>query len=165
MVKRIRITVLILLVTTVLRGNAQEIELEEALRPILDKALQLNIIATVLPSGTEQEWNMQSSKLTIPGRSIAVKLLGENIRIFVVLTPYWQENGKLLLVAQGEVLLSEMAESEVKYLSTVKSIPISLGEKVLFFPLGVSQELPKSFNIQLEIEILSYKDLLEKSAD
>ncbi|HEB11837.1 MAG TPA: hypothetical protein ENI06_11565 [Spirochaetales bacterium] len=149
----------------IFRGNAQEIELEEALRPILDEALQLNIIARVLPLGTEQEWNMRSSKLTIPGRSIAVKLLGENIRIFVVLTPYWQENGKLLLVAQGEVLISEMAESEVKYLSTVKSIPISLGEKVLFFPLGVSRELRKSFNIELEIEILSYKDLLEKSAD
>ena len=160
-----RISVLILLVMAIFRGNAQEIELEEALRPILDEALQLNIIARVLPLGTEQEWNMRSSKLTIPGRSIAVKLLGENIRIFVVLTPYWQENGKLLLVAQGEVLLSEMAESEVKYLSAVKSIPISLGEKVLFFPLGVSQELRKSFNIQLEIEILSYKDLLEKSAD
>ncbi len=160
-----RISVLILLVIALFRGYAQEIELEEALRPILDKALQLNIIARVLPPGAEQEWNMQSSKLTIPGRSIAVKLLGENIRIFIVLTPYWQENGKLLLVAQGEVLLSEMAESEVKYLSTVKSIPISLGEKVLFFPLGVPQELRKSFNIQLEIEILSYKDLLEKSAD
>lgn len=160
-----RISVLILLVMAIFRGNAQELELEEALRPILDKALQLNIIARVLPLGAEQEWKMQSSKLTIPGRSIAVKLLGENIRIFVVLTPYWQENGKLLLVAQGEVLLSEMAESEVKYLSAVKSIPISLGEKVLFFPLGVSQELRKSFNIQLEIEIFSYKDLLEKSAD
>ena len=160
-----RISVLILLVMAIFRGNAQEIELEEALRPILDEALQLNIIARVLPLGTEQEWNMRSSKLTIPGRSIAVKLLGENIRIFVVLTPYWQENGKLLLVAQGEVLLSEMAEGEVKYLSAVKSIPISLGEKVLFFPLGVSRELRKSFNIELEIEILSYKDLLEKSAD
>ncbi len=160
-----RVSVLILLVMAIFRGNAQEIELEEALRPILDEALQLNIIARVLPLGTEQEWNMRSSKLTIPGRSIAVKLLGENIRIFVVLTPYWQENGKLLLVAQGEVLISEMAESEVKYLSTVKSIPISLGEKVLFFPLGVSRELRKSFNIELEIEILSYKDLLEKSAD
>ena len=160
-----RITVLVLLVTAIFRGSAQEIELEEALRPILDKALQLNIIARVLPPGEEQEWNIQSSKLTIPGRSIAVKLFGENIRIFVMLTPYWQENGKLLLVAQGEVLLSEMAESEVKYLSTVKSIPVSLGEKVLFFPLGVSKRFRKSFNIQLEIEILSYKDLLEKSAD
>lgn len=160
-----RITVLVLLVTAIFRGSAQEIELEEALRPILDKALQLNVIARVLPPGEEQEWNIQSSKLTIPGRSIAVKLFGENIRIFVMLTPYWQENGKLLLVAQGEVLLSEMAESEVKYLSTVKSIPVSLGEKVLFFPLGVSKRLRKSFNIQLEIEILSYKDLLEKSAD
>ena len=165
MVKRVRITVLILLLTALFRGNAQEIELEEKLRPILDKALQLNIIARVLPPGVEQEWNIQSSKLTIPGRSIAVKLFGENIRIFVVLTPYWQQNDKLLLVAQGEVLLSEMTESEVKYLSPVKSIPISLGEKVLFFPLGVSKELRKSFNIQLEIEILSYKDLLEKSAD
>ena len=160
-----RITVLVLLVTAIFRGSAQEIELEEALRPILDKALQLNIIARVLPPGEEQEWNIQSSKLTIPGRSIVVKLFGENIRIFIVLTPYWQENGKLLLVAQGEVLLSETAESEVKYLSTVKSIPISLGEKVLFFPLGVSKRFRKSFNIQLEIEILSYKDLLEKSAD
>jgi hypothetical protein len=134
---------------------------------LLDKALQLNITAKVLPPNAQPVWDVRSSKLTIPGRSIAVKMVGENVRVDVVLTPYLLEDNELVLVAQGQVWLSEAPEEAVKYLATIESMPIALGEKVLFFPLGVDVKLPEtqSFTIQLEIEVLAYKDLLESSSE
>ena len=98
------------------------------------------------------------------------RLVGENIRIDVVFTPYQEEDGNLLLVAQGQVWYSEVSEvSKVKtrYLTSIQSLPVSLGEKVLFFPLGVSNEEAgtKTLNIQLEVEIFPYRELLDNPAD
>ena len=106
-------------------------------------------------------WNSQSKKVTLPGRSVALRLVGDNIRIDVVFTPYQQENGNLLLVAQGQVWFSEAANTKTKYLTTIQSIPVSWGEKVLFFPLGFSQKFANTptFNIQLEVEIFPYREL------
>jgi hypothetical protein len=90
-----------------------------------------------------------------------VRLVGNNIRIDVVFTPYQEEGGTLLLVAQGQVWFSEAPNAKTTYLTTIQSIPVSWGEKVLFFPLGFSSELSKTstFNIQLEVEIYPYRDL------
>ena len=47
-----------------------------------------------------------------------------------------------------------------KYYSTFYSIPVSFGEKVLFFPLGVSAadgQQKDFFNIELEIKIVPYE--------
>ncbi len=135
----------------------------QALQAFLDKALRLNITARVLPPDEQPVWNMKSSKVTIPGRSVAVKLVGTNIQVIAVFTPYLDESGKLFLLAQGQVWLSEKLRKETTYLSSFESIPIDLGEKISFFPLGLSEKISerKSFTIQLEIEILPYKDLVE----
>jgi len=134
---------------------------DETLDSLIDKALQLQITAKVLPPGEQPVWNSLSRKVTIPGRSVALRLVGDNIRIDVVFTPYQEENGNLLLVAQGQVWFCEAANTKTKYLTTIQSIPVSWGEKVLFFPLGVSHEFadPPTFNIQLEVEIFPYRDL------
>ena len=43
-------------------------------------------------------------------------------------------------------------------MSTVKSIPITAGEKVLFFPLGVLNDGEKSgYNCMLEMEVSKYQ--------
>jgi hypothetical protein len=144
---------------------AEDVNLND-LQGLLDEALQLNITAKVLPPNDQPVWDVRSSKLTIPGRSIAVKMVGDNVRVDVVLTPYLADKGELVLVAQGQVWLSEAPEEAVKYLATIESLPIALGEKVLFFPLGLEGELSElgetqSFTIQLEIEVLAYKALLE----
>ena len=90
---------------------AQSIDMEEALDVLLDQALQLNITAKVLPPGEQPVWDSKSSKITIPGRSVAVRLVGENIRIDVIFTPYQKKDGTLLLVAQGQVWLSDVKET------------------------------------------------------
>ncbi|MBN2552419.1 MAG: hypothetical protein JXB06_06600 [Spirochaetales bacterium] len=142
-------------------GDLERFFQDEDLESLIDKALQLQITAKVLPQDQQPVWNTQSKKITIPGRSVAVRLVGDNIRIDVVFTPYQEESGTLLLVAQGQVWFSEAPDAKTTYLTTIQSIPVSWGEKVLFFPLGFSKELAntQTFNIQLEVEIYPYRDL------
>jgi hypothetical protein len=161
-----RILVILLFALGLVSLGAQDNDLErffedEDLEFLIDEALQLQITAKVLPPDQQSVWNSQSKKLTIPGRSVAVRLVGDNIRIDVVFTPYQEEGGTLLLVAQGQVWFSEAPDAKTTYLTTIQSIPVSWGEKVLFFPLGLSSEFSNSstFNIQLEVEIYPYRDL------
>ena len=166
-----RILVVVLLALGVVSVAAQDTDLErlfedEDLESLFEEALQLHITAKVLPPDEQPVWNSQSKKLTIPGRSVAVRLVGDNIRIDVVFTPYQETDGDLLLVAQGQVWFSEAPDAKTNYLTTFQSIPVTWGEKVLFFPLGFSNELAQAstFNIQLEVEIYPYKDLLTAPA-
>ena len=161
-----RILVVTLFTLALVSVGAQDNGLErffqdEDLESLIDEALQLQITAKVLPPDQQPVWNSQSKKVTIPGRSVAIRLVGDNIRIDVVFTPYQEEGGTLLLVAQGQVWFSEATDTKTTYLTTIQSIPVSWGEKVLFFPLGFSSELSKAstFNIQLEVEIYPYREL------
>jgi hypothetical protein len=161
-----RLLLVVLFSFGLLSAGAHENELEglledEDLEYLIDEALQLEITATVLPPDQQPVWNSQSKKLTIPGRSVAVRLVGDNIRIDVVFTPYQEESGHLLLVAQGQVWFSEAPDARTTYLTTIQSVPVSWGEKVLFFPLGFSNEFAEAatFNIQLEVEIYPYREL------
>jgi hypothetical protein len=147
------------------QGQAQDADADpkDALRNLLSRALSITISARILPPGARDEapaWNAESTRLTIPGRPIRVRLEGENVRIFLDCTPYLQESGEVLLLAQGQVWLSEPAEKEARFYSTFYSIPVSYGEKVLYFPLGLNGgQSPRNdhFNIELEIKIVPYE--------
>ena len=129
----------------------------EALQALVDDILQVNIVARIIPEDSGL-FHVTRSQLTVPGRPIEIRFQGENIYINATLTPYFAENGHLFLVAQGRVWTSS-AENVVKYLTSFKSIPVNLGEKVLFFPLGMPEDLASEgfFNIALEIEIVPFK--------
>jgi hypothetical protein len=144
------------------KSDLEKIFEDQSLESLIDTALQLNITAKVLPPDRKPTWNSESKSLTIPGRSVAVRLVGDNIRVEVVFTPYQEEGGNLLLVAQGQVWVSDVAAKGTRYVTTFQSIPVSWGEKVLFFPLGLSDELSgkKTFSIQLEVELKPYKELI-----
>jgi hypothetical protein len=53
---------------------------------------------------------------------------------------------------------------ETRYFTTLKSVPVNAGEKVLFFPLGLSPHVAQgdTFTLQIEVEIYPYRKLLEK---
>jgi hypothetical protein len=132
--------------------------LEDTLKNLFDQALRINIVARVMPEGEQPILNVARSHLTLPGHSVAVRFDGSNIRVRANLTPYLQNDGKLMLVAQGEVWVAEptSAAKAVRYLSSIKSLPVSLGEKVFFYPLGLPDavEGTNRFNIALEIQIV-----------
>jgi hypothetical protein len=151
----------LLLFFSLLAPATQEQETGEALEGLIDEALRINIVARVLPPQEKPVINMEDSKLTIPGRPVAVRFVGENILINATLTPYLIGENRLLLVAQGQVWFSEpQAEKTVKYLSSLKSMSVRLGEKIVFFPLGVPRNVSESnaFNLELEIEIVPVKN-------
>ena len=162
------VSVLLALAVAHANGQAQgtDTDPKEALQELLSKALTVTVSARILPPDQQDQqedtpiWNAESTKLTIPGRSIKVRLDGDNVRIYLICTPYLQDNGEVLLLAQGQVWFTEPQDNENRYVSTFYSIPVSYGEKVLFFPLGVSnpdQAQKQHFNIELEIKIVPYE--------
>jgi hypothetical protein len=160
MVKR-RIVAPLMLVAAAFAARAEDLNISEALKSLLDNALEVKISARIFPADAEQEpWTAESTRLTIPGRAVKVRLEGDNVQIYLICTPYVQENGEVLLLSQGQVWFTEPPEKEAKYFSTFYSIPVAYGEKVLYFPLGVSDAAAKGpgyFNIELEIVIVPYQ--------
>ncbi len=152
----------LLLALAALQANPEDREPDpkEALQSLLSNALQVTIAARVLPADEKPIWNAESTKLTLPGRSIRVRMDGENVRIYLICTPYVQDNGEVLLLAQGQVWFATPSDNEVKYSSTFSSIPVTFGEKVLFFPLGLSDAQAQQkgvVNVEVEIKIVPYK--------
>jgi len=132
----------------------------EALQSLLSNALEVTVAARALPADEKPIWNAESTKVTLPGRSIRVRMDGDNVRIYLVCTPYVQDSGEVLLLAQGQVWFSTPTDKEIKYSSTFSSIPVSFGEKVLFFPLGITdaEAQQKGFvNIEVEIKIVPFR--------
>jgi hypothetical protein len=161
MVRRSVVIAPLLLALAALQAQPEDREPDpkEALQSLLSNALQVTISARVLPSDEKPIWNAESTKLTLPGRSIRVRLDGENVRIYLSCTPYVQDNGEVLLLAQGQVWFATPSDNEVRYSSTFSSIPVSYGEKVLFFPLGISDEEARqrgAINVEVEIKIVPY---------
>jgi hypothetical protein len=159
------VVVPLLFALAVSSAPAQEkpLDVKEALHALLSNALEVHVSARVLPADEKPIWNAESTRLTLPGRPIKVRLDGDNIRIYLICTPYVNDSGEVLLLAQGQVWLSQPPEKEVKYFNTFSSIPISFGEKVLFFPLGLATASvdPESdfFNIEVEIKVVPYQPM------
>ena len=139
-------------------------DLTNALRDLLANALEVKISARLVPPGLDKPaWNVESKKLTIPGRSVNVRLDGDNAVILLECTPYMKENGEVLLLANGQVWFTEPPEKKARYFSTYYNIPLEFGEKVLFFPMGVPEQQgeKKYVNIELEIVIVPYQQSTE----
>jgi hypothetical protein len=160
------VPVLLALAVAQAQGQDTAADADEALHQLLSKALTISISARVLPQGADAAqsdtpvWNEESTRLTIPGRSIRVRLDGDHVRIYLICTPYVQENGEVLLLAQGQVWFSEPTDNESKYSSTYYALPMSFGTPIFFYPLGVAdadQQRKDYFNIELEIKIAPYE--------
>ena len=131
--------------------------IEHALRSALDDQLEIKIGLSLTQPDRFTTWNTQQSELTIPGRSVNVEVTGSNIRIHAVFTPYLDDAGALELVAQGQVWLDDGPEAPTRYVATYRSVPLSLGEKLLFFPLGVVADGFDEVTLKLEVEIVRYE--------
>ena len=132
-------------------------DLQELLDLIQDNAFKINIHARVIENSQVSVWNMEVSRLTISGKTVNVKLTADNIIVIAHITPYIEADEQITLIAQGQVYLSKPGEKNVQYMSTVKSLPVSLGDSVLFYPLGISEKEKKGqFTIELEIQVLPY---------
>jgi hypothetical protein len=128
-----------------------------------DRAVVLNILARIVEQDQEEIWNSNNSKVTIMGRPVNMKLIGENVVVNVQFTPYQQENGRSLLVAQGQIWLNVPNEG-VRYQTTLQSIPMEFGEQIYFFPLGKVRSEDEA-RIEIRLELHPYQESAEPPAD
>ena len=131
--------------------------LESALRSVRDDRLEIKVGLSLTQTEPFTNWNTQQSELTIPGRAVNVEVNGSNLRIRAVFTPYLGDDGELELVAQGQVWLDDGPEAPTRYVATYRSVPLTLGEKLLFFPLGVAEGVADEVTLKLEVEIVRYE--------
>lgn len=136
-----------------LSASAYALDVEQALALLMDKALAVHITARVTENGKQTIWNMDLSEVTISGRAVTVKLNGSNLVVVANFTPYRETPNSLLLVAQGQTWITSQVDKQVKYATSFRSMPIDMGEKVLFYPLGVNLQTEKYGNINIELEI------------
>lgn len=153
--------VMILLAATA----AGAIEIDDVLRAILDQALAVSIVARVTENGRETVTSYELTQVTISGRAVRLRLEGGNLTIVAEFTPYENDDQSILLLAEGQVWLTTPQNETVQYRTSQKSIPIELGETVLFYPLGrtfdvdlrdVEGDDEDRLNIELQVQVAPY---------
>jgi len=98
-----------------------------------DKAVVIDIVARVVERNQQEVWNSENSKVTIPGRPVSLKLVGQNVVVLVQFTPYRRDDGRQILVAQGQVWVNT-EDQGIRYQTTMQTIPLDFGERIYFSP-------------------------------
>jgi len=143
------------------------------LQALVDQAVVIEIDARTVETyktdeekeDTENEWNIETSFITLPGRQVKLSLKGNNININAYLTPYKSDNGKVLLVAKGEMNVTDPETGTIKFYSDMKDVEVEFGEQVIYFPLGYAGLKDSKTNIELDIVLYKYKDYLLLAAN
>jgi hypothetical protein len=134
-----------------LRLYGQDLLLDE-LPALREKAMVLRI-TTRVEENSQEVWNAYNSKVTIPGRPVSIKLVGENLVIAIQFTPYVREGGKNALVAQSQIWLN-VPNKGINYKTATHSIPMDFGEPIYFFPLGSNTQAD---NPRIELLLTLYR--------
>jgi hypothetical protein len=125
-----------------------------------DRALVCAIEARVVEAENEIAWQAADSKVTISGRPVSLKLAGDNVVIALQFTPYihFQSRGAPAgyLVIQGQIWVNK-DDGSMHYQGVMRSIPISMGEKIHFLPLGPRKRRQES-SIEIFLELLPYTE-------
>ena len=99
------------------------------------------------------------SRVARSGQSVSVNLRANNLNIAVVFVPYFLNENSIMLLSKSRIVLRHADYSGGKYYSVVDSIPLKLGEKALFFPLGILDEKIENISFcVLEIEVVYYEE-------
>ncbi len=130
--------------------------LDDMISVLKDKAIVIDLIAKVGESDQGKPWTAGSSKVTIPGRPVSMKLVGANLVIATQFTPYIKADGSIILVAQGQVWAGSVETGGVRYHTIMQTIALSYGERVYFFPLGKAVKGDSSSTIEVQLEVHPY---------
>jgi hypothetical protein len=114
----------------------------------------MHIVSRIVEENQNVVWNEENTQVTIPGRPVGVKLLGEDLVIAVQFTPFLGSNGKLTLVALGQIWKNVPNEG-MSYQTTMQTIPMEFREQVYFFPLGSMKE-PNEAHIEIQLVLEPY---------
>jgi hypothetical protein len=120
-----------------------------------ERAVVLRMVTRVLEKDDSEAWFSDSSKVTIPGRPVGIKIVGENVALSVQFTPYPGRNGKGVLVAQGQIWVE--TSGGLQYRTMMQTVPLEYGEQVFFFPLGAGGPEDEA-RIEIQIDMRRYAE-------
>jgi hypothetical protein len=143
--------------------NARNLQRQRVMPPAFaERAVVLDIVARIIEKGSDEVWNQMEQQVTIPGRPVGIKLVGENIVVSARFTPYFNKAGDGVIVAQGQIWI-EVPGQGIHYQTTVQTIPLSFGEEVYFFPLGKNSNNENNTKDRIEIMVAAnpYKETNE----
>jgi len=146
------LSVLFLFTTTIcVKAQAQPQPASTGMTPgFRRQALVLDINARVLEK-EEVISDESNQKITIPGTPVGIRFVGSNIIVVMQFTPFVRRSGNVL-VAQGQIWITEPEERGVNYYTFIQSIPIEFNEPIYFFPLGKSSQSTSSLEIKLTVK-------------
>ncbi|MDR2097390.1 MAG: hypothetical protein LBP37_02605 [Spirochaetaceae bacterium] len=124
---------------------------------IRDRSIELHMVTRVLEKDNTEAWNSDTYKVTTPGHPVGLKIVGENVAVFVQFTPYPRNNGRGILVAQGRIFTGTPGGG-VQCRTLLKTVPLQYGEQVFFFPLGPGRSDDEA-RIEIQIEMNRYSDI------
>ncbi|MDA3956846.1 hypothetical protein [Oceanispirochaeta sp.] len=134
---------------------------------LLKEALTVRIQAKLFHDVQNVMWQSELEKLTIPGRPVTIHMQNEQARLSVHFTPYRKSPGGLILVAQSEIWLKEPATESspenLRYFTSMKSIPLEYDETIYFYPLGKLENLKNPNQIHIEMVLQIYPYLIEQT--
>jgi hypothetical protein len=134
--------------------------LDEIFPELRDRALICTIEARVVEDGDEVAWQAADSKVTISGRPVTLKLAGDNVVVALSFTPYIRFQSQAApegyLVVQGQIWVNK-SDSGMYYQGVMQTIPVSMGEKIYFLPLGPRKTRGESL-IEILFEVQPYRE-------
>ena len=151
--KHIRLVLLSSLFFLFLQAPAysQELTPDNIPPSLRDRAIVMDITARIIEQNQEIVWNSENSRVTISGRPVPLRLMGNNLIIEAQFTPYIRPNGNNIMVAHAQVWI-QTSENTISFRANMQTIPID-GDYIYFFPLGSSQDANEP---QIEIQISIY---------
>lgn len=132
-------------------------------KALVSETLTVNIVASVGRKPASPDWTAKDIKYTIPGSSVSVKMLGADVAILITVTPYKMKDGRLLLLAQGQVWYKEGSEG-LSYRTTVETLTVKFGEKVFFYPFGAKPEGGSPLRVELVLDKYQAGDAAKPAA-
>lgn len=158
--------ILFFLILMIPLAYSQEVELNDETIKFLRNVLMIEFEVKLIQPGEGNPWKSKIIKYTIPGYTVILKVEGTNIKFKGHFTPYLKGE-ELLLIAQGQVWLSDPSKKSLTFFTCVRSISLAYEEKVVFLPLGITEEYEKkeTYNIEIEIQIFQYSYNDEENQD
>ncbi len=120
-----------------------------------EQAYLFTIVLKVLDRDAAVTSTRQAVMMTLPGKPMGIKLDGRTIQGTIAFTIYAEKGKPTVCLAQAQLLVKAEQNQEGQWVTILKSIPFTLGEKFEFYPLG--KDSFSGDNILFELKIDRYQ--------
>jgi hypothetical protein len=154
---------LILCIISIPTAISQDVEPGENGNKLPENLIKLDFNIRLIQSEESYVWHQHTEKYTISGKAVSLKLKGANLRYLGYFTPFFLKEDRIKLLIQGQLFLSSTSSKSFQYFTSLKTVTVTFGEIIVFYPLGmIKEEMPEKksanniYTIEIEIMIIPF---------